>query len=37
MAITLDAFTLLLIVLGAADLAAAPILFTFWWEDRISR
>ena len=36
MTITLDWFTTLLIVLGAADIAAIPILFTLWWGDKIS-
>ena len=29
-------FTALLIILGAADLALAPILLTLWWGDRVS-
>ena len=33
---TLDWFATLLLVLGAFDLAAAPILFALWWGDRIS-
>ena len=33
---TMNWLTTLLLVLGAADLALAPILFTLWWGDRIS-
>lgn len=29
-------FTTLLLILGAADLALAPILLTLWWGDRVS-
>ena len=28
--------TTLLIILGAADLALAPILLALWWGDRVS-
>lgn len=29
-------FTTLLLILGATDLALAPILLTLWWGDRVS-
>jgi len=29
-------FTILLLILGALDIAAAPILFALWWGDHIS-
>lgn len=28
--------TTLLLILGAADLALAPILLSLWWGDRVS-
>lgn len=36
MTITLTPFTILLIVLGALDLAIIPVLFTLWWGAYVS-
>lgn len=34
--IEMNMFTVLLLVLGALDIAAVPILFALWWGGRIS-
>lgn len=34
MTITLNWFTTLLIILGAADLAIIPAVFDLWWNSR---
>ena len=33
----MNAFTVLLIILGALDVALAPILLRLWWGEHVSR